>query len=119
MSSELRLEMTVRRSGKLTRIELRTPDGISSRGYSFRHPSDARDNEIGDTIALSRALYSLSRKFEKRAWGHIKFKQRRKETGRFKTAEIPEVSVGKPYRLVFRDNNVAVQRSTKTSQVQE
>lgn len=53
--------------GPLTSAVIVSPDGIRARGYSRLNYGDIYDEGFGEYLAVTRAMYRLLRKLEKKA----------------------------------------------------
>ena len=66
---------------------------VVGEGIARRDDSDLSCDEIGETLALSRAAAQLSRRLDKKVWGQIRFNDRAR---RQRAKKINQNKVEKP-----------------------
>ena len=81
MNTRANLDISSITVGNVTTVEVKFPElpHLTGKGLAIQSPGDKRNKEIGFNLALSRALANLANKFDRQAWGEIKFIENREK----------------------------------------
>lgn len=81
MRTRAQLDINSITVGDVTTVEVYFPEfpHLKGKGISKQAPEDKRNKGVGFNLALSRALANLAIKFDRQAWGEIKFAENREK----------------------------------------